>query len=359
MRITGADIQLSSSREFRQTETRQERLEIRLGPSTPPPRPELEISSRARELAVQLSADESPLLAPQEAAAADESAARGDPNLSLLIGLIETLTGRPVRLFDASALGSAPAAEASVAAAAQTGSQAAAPSTDPGFSIDYQARQTRSEYERTSVQAQGEIQTADGERIRFSLSLQMQRAYSETTELRFTAGAAAERKDPLVINFDGRAAQLTDQRFEFDLDADGQTERLPLLSGGSGLLAFDRNGDGRINDGRELFGALSGDGFGDLVALDSDGNGWIDSGDTLFGQLRVWMPDPTAADDAERGRLMTLEEAGVGAISLSSISSAFDLRGSGNSDLGQIRSTGLYVSTAREVGTVQQIDFSV
>jgi hypothetical protein len=195
MRITGADIQLSSSREFRQTESRQERLEIRLGPSTPPPRPELEISTRARELAVQLSADESPLLAPQEAAAADESAARGDPNLSLLIGLIETLTGRPVRLFDASALGSAPAAEASVAAAAQAGSQAATPSTDPGFSVDYQARQTRSEYERTSVQAQGEIQTADGERIRFSLSLQKERAYSRAQgsagdQFRWPRGAA-------------------------------------------------------------------------------------------------------------------------------------------------------------------------
>src|SRR5690606_9346825 len=123
------------------------------------------------------------------------------------------------------------------------------------------------------------------------------------------------------------------------------------------FLVFDRNGDGRANDGSELFGARTGDGFGELLALDSDGNGWIDSGDTVFGQLRVWMPDPTHPDGP--GRLRTLEEAGVGAIGLRSVESLFALRGGGNSDLGQVRSTGLYLSTAREVGTVQQIDLTV
>jgi len=204
---------------------------------------------------------------------------------------------------------------------------------------------------------QSTILTSDGERIRFRLALAMERSYSESLEFRLQAGAAAQRKDPLVINFDGAAAQLSDQRFEFDLDADGRSEALPLLRAGSGLLAFDRNGDGRINDGRELFGALSGDGFADLAELDSDGNGWLDAADAGFGQLQVWIPHAGAA--AGEGRLMTLTQAGVAAISLRSIQSSFDLRGVGNSDLGQIRSTGLYLSATREVGTVQQIDLSV
>lgn len=372
MRIVATELQLASAREFRHTETREERLELRIGPPPAQARPEVELSARGRELALQVGAGESPLLAPEEVAATDEAGARNDPNLSLLIRLIETLTGRPVKLFDASQL-SAPSgdsAEATTAAAPQGPSAAAAPAgSDPGFSLDYQLRATHSEYERTSVSAQGEVLTADGARIRFSLDLSMERAYSETVELRLQAGAAAQRKDPLVINFDGRAAQLSDQRFEFDLDADGKSEALPMLRSGSGFLAFDRNADGRINDGSELFGAKTGDGFGELLAFDSDGNGWIDSGDTIFGRLRVWMPDPTAPETGNRsreederrqgGQLLTLEEAGVAAISLRPISSAFDLRGANNSDLGQVRSTGLYLSTAATAGVVQQIDLTV
>lgn len=369
MRILATELQLASAREFRQTETREERLDLRIGPP-PQARPEIELSARGRELALQVGAGESPLLAPEEVAATDEAGARNDPNLSLLIRLIETLTGRPVKLFDASQLNASGGAEApQPAASASTGPAPAPAGADPGFSVDYQLRATRSEYERTSVSAQGEVLTADGARIRLSLALSMERAYSETVELRLQAGAAAERKDPLVINFDGRAAQLSDQRFEFDLDADGQSEALAMLRSGSGFLAFDRNADGRVNDGRELFGAKTGDGFGELLAFDSDGNGWIDSGDTIFGKLRVWMPDPTAPETGNRsreeeerrqgGQLLTLEEAGVAAISLRPISSAFDLRGLNNSDLGQVRSTGLYLSTAATPGVVQQIDLTV
>lgn len=365
MRIVSTELQLASTREFRQSETREERLDLRLGPAPMQARPEVELSARGRELALQVGASEAPLLAPEEIAATDEAGARNDPNLSLLIRLIETLTGRPVRLFDASQLTSPSNGDAPAQATAAT----ATAEPDPGFSLDYQFRATRSEYERTTVSAQGEVLTADGARVRFSLQLSMERAYSETVELRLQAGAAAQRKDPLVINFDGRAAQLSDQRFEFDLDADGRTEALPMLRSGSGFLALDRNGDGRINDGRELFGAQTGDGFRELLAFDSDGNGWIDSGDTIFGQLRVWMPDPTAPETGDRsdeaqehrsgGQLLTLEEAGIAAISLRPISSAFDLRGANNSDLGQVRSTGLYLSTALTPGTVQQIDLSV
>jgi hypothetical protein len=155
----------------------------------------------------------------------------------------------------------------------------------------------------------------------------------------------------------------------FDIDATGRQTRTGWVGEGDALLVRDLNGNGTIDDGRELFGAKTGDGFGELLAFDSDGNGWIDSGDTIFGRLRVWMPDPTAPETGNRsreeeqrrqgGQLLTLEEAGVAAISLRPISSAFDLRGANNSDLGQIRSTGLYLSTALQAGAVQQIDLSV
>ena len=125
------------------------------------------------------------------------------------------------------------------------------------------------------------------------------------------------------------------------------------MASGSGFLALDRNADGRINDGRELFGALSGDGFTDLAQLDDDGDGWVDAADAAFEQLRIWLPDANGD-----GRLATLQELGVAALSTRSIASPFALRGESNSDLGQLRSTGVYVGTDRSVGSVQQIDLS-
>jgi hypothetical protein len=182
----------------------------------------------------------------------------------------------------------------------------------------------------------------------------MERSYREESRVAISMGAAREREDPLVINFSGTAAQLHDQRFEFDLDADGDLEALPTLGGGSGYLVFDRNGDGKVNDGSELFGALSGDSFADLKAVDSDANGWIDAADEVTDQLYLWLPE--AGGD---GRLLTLEEAGVAAVSTASIATPFELRGEQNADLGAVRSTGLYLSTEDQVGTTQQIDLSV
>lgn len=67
--------------------------------------------------------------------------------------------------------------------------------------------------------------------------------------------------DPLVFNFEGNTADITDQKFMFDLDCDGKEEEISSLGKGSGFLALDKNGDGIINDGTELFGTKSGDGL--------------------------------------------------------------------------------------------------
>ena len=92
--------------------------------------------------------------------------------------------------------------------------------------------------------------------------------------------------DPLVVNFDGTAAQLSDAKFSFDLQRDGQNETLPTLGSGSGFLALDLNGDGKINDGGERFGPRSGDEFADLAQYDGDGNPWIDEADPIYCAVR-------------------------------------------------------------------------
>ena len=114
------------------------------------------------------------------------------------------------------------------------------------------------EHERSDFTSTGKVATADGRTVDFTLGLSMCRDYS--CERTVAEGGTVELHDPLVINFDGQAAELEDQCFNFDLDADGSAENMHALAPGSGYLAVDRNGDGRINDGSELFGTSSGDG---------------------------------------------------------------------------------------------------
>ena len=167
-------------------------------------------------------------------------------------------------------------------------------------------------------------------------------------------GSDAQAIDPLVINFDGTAAELQSVRFAFDLNGDGQTEQVPLLSGNRGYLALDRNSNQRIDSGLELFGPATGNGYAELARHDDDGNGWIDENDAVFSQLKVWVPEAEGA-----GRLMSLKEAGVGALSLAATQTPFALRTSGNDPLGMVRSTSAYLREDGGAGTMQQIDLAV
>ena len=198
------------------------------------------------------------------------------------------------------------------------------------------------------------IHTEDGKEISFELSLSMVRSYHEVSNASIRLGDARQKKDPLVINFGGTAAQLTSQRFKFDLDADGKTEDINFVAGGSGFLALDRNGDGKINDGAELFGAKTGNGFAELAALDADKNGWIDENDASYADLRVWTKDGAGKD-----KFSTLKQANVGAISLSHIATQFDLKDAQNVSQGEIKASGIYLQETGAVGTIQQIDLTV
>jgi hypothetical protein len=212
--------------------------------------------------------------------------------------------------------------------------------------------ETIRESESSQFSSTGKILTADGRALGFTLDLSMCRDYS-CERKRVESGTLALR-DPLVINFDGQAALLAGKRFAFDLDADGKTEAVNALGSGSGYLAIDRNADGRINDGSELFGTRSGDGFADLAAFDDDGNQWLDEADAAFGALRIWQ-----RDEAGKESLSSLGDRGVGALYLGAASTPFSLTDGENRLLGQIRASGIYLNEDGSAGSLQQIDLAV
>ncbi|MBQ8665647.1 MAG: hypothetical protein IJ526_02140, partial [Lachnospiraceae bacterium] len=149
-------------------------------------------------------------------------------------------------------------------------------------------------------------------------------------------------------------ADVRDQTFRFDLDADGKEDEISMLGKGSGFLALDKDGNGKIDDGSELFGTKSGDGFGELREYDSDGNGWIDENDEIFSKLKVWCKDENGNDV-----LMDLKEADIGAIYLGEQQTEFTLGGTDGYRDGVIRSTGVFLRESGGAGTIQHVDLSM
>jgi hypothetical protein len=351
MKIASAELQFASSHSSMQRHEVSESLRAWVGPQRPdfegrgvanaaPARPQVVISDAGK--AAGASSIDKEL----------EDRIDEDPRLMLMRLMLEALTGKSTRIFDARELSdrsrpvNAPAVPTNNDG--QNGNAAA------GFGIEYDYHESYTEVEATSFSASGVVKTADGQEIRFDVKLLMSRAYHEESSISLRLGDAARKVDPLVLNFAGNAASLVDQRFSFDLNSDGKEEQIARLASGSAYLVFDRNGDGRINNGSEMFGPNTGDGFAELSQLDDDGNGWIDENDRAWQKLSLWHPDENG-----EGELKSLSDSGVGAIALARVATPFDLKGSANELFGQIRTSGIFLHEDGRAGTIQQIDLAV
>ena len=210
-----------------------------------------------------------------------------------------------------------------------------------------------SESEHTTFASKGMVQTADGRSIDFNVELSMSRSFMQA----FDKLEAKDyiKTDPLMINLDTNIASVSDQKFFFDLDADGEEEQISFAGKGSGFLALDKNGDGKVNDGSELFGTSSGDGFRDLALYDEDGNGWIDENDSVFDRLRIWTKDANGED-----YLIDLKKADVGAIYLGNADTQFRLKNDENILNAEIKKTGIYLKESTgAVGTLNHVDLVI
>lgn len=217
----------------------------------------------------------------------------------------------------------------------------------------YQMTRFHSEEECTTFSTQGTVKTADGRELSFNLEVGMSRSFQEYYEENYVSSITTFR-DPLVINLDSNIAKVSDQKFFFDLDCDGTKEEISSLQSGSGFLALDLNGDGEINDGSELFGTKSGDGFRDLSRYDADGNGWIDEADPIWEKLLIWTKDEDGKD-----KLYHLSDLGVGAIGLSRVGTQFSLNSAKTNETNaMIRNTGIFLYENGTVSTIQHVDMA-
>ncbi len=222
-----------------------------------------------------------------------------------------------------------------------------------GWGLEYELHEARYEKQQMSFAAQGVVKTSDGREINFSVNLNMSREFASRTDISLRAGDAVT-VDPLVINLNNSAPGLTERKYSFDLDNDGTADQISFVTGGSGFLALDLNNDAVINNGSELFGPQSGNGFDELAKYDSDSNGWIDENDPVYDKLRIWTKDENGTD-----KLLALGQVGVGAIYLGNVDTAFSLKNNSNQLQGEIAKTGVYLRENGTAGTIQHIDLAI
>jgi hypothetical protein len=140
--------------------------------------------------------------------------------------------------------------------------------------------------------------------------------------------------DPIIVDLSGAGFALTNARngVKFDFFGDGEPVQMAWTAAGAdvGWLALDRNGNGKIDDGAELFSNMTPQppappggklGFKALAVYDlpvngGNGDGLIDRQDAIFSKLLVWV-DKNHNGVTDPGELLTMQQAGIQSISLS------------------------------------------
>ncbi len=135
-------------------------------------------------------------------------------------------------------------------------------------------------------------------------------------------GNAYTTTTPLVLDLDGDGVETTNVEggnVLFDFDGDGNKNKTGWVHSDDGLLVFDRNGDGVINDGLELFGNNTDrydgtgkcrDGYEALAQEDTNGDGVVNHLDDNWANLKVWR-DLNQDGISQADELFSLEELGI------------------------------------------------
>ncbi|MFM0284206.1 calcium-binding protein [Paraburkholderia sediminicola] len=166
--------------------------------------------------------------------------------------------------------------------------------------------------------------------------------------------------DPLILDIDGNGIHTTNpdnSNAYFDFDGSGSRTHTGWISAGDGFLVLDRNKNGTIDSGAELFsnftplanGTLAANGFDALREFDLNKDGVIDSNDAIWSSLRIWR-DGNGNGTSQSGELLSLDQLGIISIKLSKDGTIRTLE-NGN----MVRGTGSFVQMVDGVAVERQM----
>ena len=192
-----------------------------------------------------------------------------------------------------------------------------------------------------------------GDRVAFTIDLAKTSFWKEIVALNpeindlWIRARSWFQRDPLTLDLDGdgdgdgieTVSASGDSIVLFDHDGDGVRTGTGWVKADDAFLVMDRNGNGTIDNGSELFGVdtvlangqTAANGFAALADLDANHDGVFDSQDAAYGEVRVWQ-DLNQDGISQSRELKTLAEAGIASIDLTAAKS------------GQILSTGNSIS---------------
>ncbi|QID18144.1 hypothetical protein G3580_11150 [Nitrogeniibacter mangrovi] len=180
-----------------------------------------------------------------------------------------------------------------------------------------------------------------------------ERFYSQSKDFRYP-------RDPLALDLDGDGLETigADGTVLFDHDGDGVRRGTGWVKSDDGLLVLDKDGNGSIDSGAELFGidyvksdaTRATDGFDALRDLDSNGDGIFNASDARFADMQVWrdLDQDGVSDD---GELISLTDAGIASIDLNATAGLKNLAG-GN----QQTASATFTRTDNTTGTVANLN---
>ncbi|MDD2998483.1 MAG: hypothetical protein PHV05_05430 [Candidatus Riflebacteria bacterium] len=136
--------------------------------------------------------------------------------------------------------------------------------------------------------------------------------------------------DPLVLDLSGKGIKLTKagKGALFDITADGKLDSTAWVKGDTALLTYDRDGNGVIDDGRELFGDQNSaaNGFAELAKHDNNSDGKINNLDPVFKALKLYR-DLNSDGRIDENELSTLPELGIKSLNLNFTRASADING--------------------------------
>jgi hypothetical protein len=183
------------------------------------------------------------------------------------------------------------------------------------------------------------------------------------------------RADPLTLDLDGDGLETVPVSATnpvlFDHNGDGIKTGTGWVKGDDGFLALDRDGNGAIDSGRELFGdstplfdtegheiGKAEDGFDALAQEDSNHDGIVNAQDDRWNELRIWQ-DANQNGISEADELKTMAAAGIASINVAKTEHSQILPGGNEiADLGRFTRTDGTSGSTGTVGSLADINLA-
>ncbi|AEF99778.1 hypothetical protein [Methylomonas methanica] len=222
-------------------------------------------------------------------------------NIQIIQRMVKSITGQDLQLFSPQALQDQ-ADQVTVQAPTQAPDSQA--NSDTG--LVYQQSTAYFESQTITFNAQGTINTKDGQSIDFSVSLSMSHILYKETNLSLSGGDATNGS-PLTVNFEGNATELTTTHFEFAFDTHGSQDQVDILKSNNNTQEPASKTADTVYDQSEP-ASQSADSIEKPAGDDSQ---LIGMAKLVYQQLRIWQRH---ADSSQQ--LLALGEKNLGALYL-------------------------------------------